>query len=403
MTNYATNTKKSFYTNNKINSPAHKDNSSSYSQKSYFLDFARASWSRREYKAFAEEAYVKNVIAHKAINIISRSASSIPLTLKIKRGSKYYNEESHHILDLLARPNPKESGKEFLYAIYAYRQIHGNAYILANHTEGQMDELYALRPDRVTVEGAHDFMPLRYCYNTARSKQDFSVDKVTGFCRVLHMKNFNPLDDFNGLSSIEAAAYSIDQHNQASAWNQSLLQNGARPSGALVVNQKDGYSQLTEEQFNRLKNMVEENFSGSKNSGKPMLLEGGLDWKEMSLSPKDMDFIECKNSAARDIALAFGVPPQLLGIPGDNTYSNLKEARLALWEQTVIPLVESTIEAFSNWFSAFYQEDVMLGLRLDDVPIFSEKRESLWERVNSATFLREHEKRKILGLDNDIS
>ena len=57
-----------------------------------------------------------------------------------------------------------------------------------------------------------------------------------------------------------------------------------------------------------------------------VLLEGGLDWREMSINPKDMDFIESKNSAAREIALAFGVPPQLLGINGDSTYSNMQEA-----------------------------------------------------------------------------
>ena len=56
-----------------------------------------------------------------------------------------------------------------------------------------------------------------------------------------------------------------------------------------------------------------------------MLLEGGLDWKSMSLSPKDMDFLEAKHSAAREIALALGVPPMLLGIPGDNTFANYQD------------------------------------------------------------------------------
>ena len=58
---------------------------------------------------------------------------------------------------------------------------------------------------------------------------------MTGRSTVLHLKTFNPLNDWYGLSPIEAAAYSIDQHNQAGAWNQAMLQNGARPSGAIVV------------------------------------------------------------------------------------------------------------------------------------------------------------------------
>jgi HK97 family phage portal protein len=110
---------------------------------------------------------------------------------------------------------------------------------------------------------------------------------------------------------------------------------------------------LTDEQFRRLKEMIEEDFTGAVNSGKPMILEGGLDWKEISLSPKDMDFIEGKHSAARDIALAFGVPPQLLGISGDNTYSNLVEARTTLWEQTILPLAQNTIDHIGRWLLSY--------------------------------------------------
>lgn len=127
-------------------------------------------------------------------------------------------------------------------------------------------------------------------------------------------------------------------HQQSSYWNHLLLQNGARPSGALIVKDSNGY--LSDEQFERLQTQLSEKFSGNSNAGKPLLLEGGLGWQEMSINPKDMDFIESKNSAAREIALAFGVPPQLLGINGDNTYSNMQEARLALWEETLIPLLD---------------------------------------------------------------
>lgn len=374
--------------------------SKTFNKKSYIMDFTEASWNKRDYKTFANEAYIKNVVAHKAINIISRACSSIKLkpTIATGRGSKM--EESPEIERLLLHPNPKESGKELMYSLYAYRQINGNAYLLADAANGgKINELYSLRPDRVSIHRSEEFIPIKYQYSTGNKKVDYFVDKVSGFSQILHLKNFNPLDDFYGLSSIEAAAYSIDQHNQAAAWNQALLQNGARPSGAIVVNSENGSSNLTDEQFSRLKTMVDESFCGARNSGRPMVLEGGLDWKEMSLSPRDMDFISCKNSAARDIALAFGVPPQLLGIPGDNTYSNLKEARLALWEQTIIPTIENTLEALGNWLSNFYYRRVSIGYCLENVPIFSEKRESLWERVKNADFLTINEKRKAVGYE----
>ena len=108
----------------------------------------------------------------------------------------------------------------------------------------------------------------------------------------------------------------LDLHNSAMSWNKALLDNSARPSGALVYQPKDG-GNLTPEQYQRLKAELEDGYQGARRAGRPMLLEGGLDWKAMGLTPRDMDFIEARNGAARDIALALGVPPMLLGIPGD--------------------------------------------------------------------------------------
>src|SRR4029453_6017030 len=92
-------------------------------------------------------------------------------------------------------------------------------------------------------------------------------------------------------------------------------------------------------------------FQGAARAGRPLLLEGGLDWKAMSLTPKDMDFIEAKHVAAREIALAIGVPPMLLAIPGDNTYSNYQDATRTFWRQTVLPLVNRTAKALSAWLA----------------------------------------------------
>ena len=95
------------------------------------------------------------------------------------------------------------------------------------------------------------------------------------------------------------------------------------------------------------------------NAGRPMVLEGGLDWKAIAMSPKDMDFIELlKNVAAREIALAFGVPPMLLGIPGDNTYANYAEANRSLWRQTVVPLVNRVAAALEHWLQPGFREPV---------------------------------------------
>jgi HK97 family phage portal protein len=197
------------------------------------------------------------------------------------------------------------------------------------------------------------------------------------------------------MAPLEAAQTSLDIHNAAGQWNKALLDNAARPSGALVYSAAG--QNLTGEQFGRLKEELEENFSGATNAGRPMLLEGGLDWKTIALSPRDMDFIEAKHAAARDIALAFGVPPMLLGIPGDNTYANLAEANRALWRQTLIPLVVRVAEELSNWLSPGFGGAV-ISPDFDGVEALAEDRAALWTRVGGAEFLSDAEKRAMLGV-----
>ena len=128
-----------------------------------------------------------------------------------------------------------------------------------------------------------------------------------------------------------------------------------------------------------------------------MLLEGGLSWQSMALSPADMDFVALKSNAAREIALAFGVPPMLLGLPGDNTYSNYREANRALWRLTLLPLADKIFggiaAGMAPWFS-----DAQIAVDLDRVPALSEDRERLWKQVSEADFLTDEERRAMLGL-----
>jgi HK97 family phage portal protein len=357
-------------------------------------------WMRRDYAKFAEEGYRRNVIAHRAIAMVATAAASVPWKLSETRARRTRYVENHRLMALLDRPNPLQGSTELCEQLYTHRLISGNAFLHAVGPRGEAPlELHVLRPDRVAVMPGSGGIPKVYRYTIDQRHVDIPVDAISGYSRVLHLKTMHPLDDWYGLSPMEAAAYSIDQHNQCGAWNQSLLQNGARPTGALMVKGGDGQpAHLNESQFTRLRQQLDDQFSGAANAGRPLLLEGGLEWKEMSLSPRDMDFVQIKNASARDVALAFGVPPQLLGIPGDNTYANLKEARLALWEQTILPLLESVTDALNNWLVPMFGDGLRLSLDQDAIPIFAEKRDAYWERIAKANFLSDDEKRQLLGI-----
>jgi len=369
--------------------------------RSYMVTPGQPVWTDRNYYQFALEAYIRNVIAFRAMGMVSGAAASVRLKLYSCDAEGVRTEiKMHPILDILRKPNPTQATSEFFRALHEYKLISGNAYIQAVGPSSDMPprELHLLRPDRIAVIAGKGTMPGGYRYTVGGDYTDFTVDNYTGRSQILHLKNFHPLSDWYGLSPVEAAAYSIDQHNQAGAWNQALLQNGARPSGALVVRaDSTGGGTLSEEQYNRVKLQIDDQFTGAVNAGRPLLLEGGLDWKEMSISPKDMDFVQAKNASARDIALAFGVPPQMLGIPGDNTYANLQEARLALWEQTVMPLVKSTVDALNSWLVPMFGGQLELCPDTDNISALVLKNQGIWDRVEKANFLTDDEKRAAVG------
>jgi HK97 family phage portal protein len=246
-----------------------KKNSQVFTKYSALQLMMEPSWSKRDYRSFAEEGYIKNVIAFRAINMIATAAASVPFTLCQLTQQGKSQLKIHPLLKLLYSPNPITSKSEFIEGIITYRLISGNAYMLMIEPQNNKKpptELYLLRPDRVEIVPGKNNVPYIYRYTVNNNSYDFKVDKLTGRSAVLHLKTFNPLNDWYGLSPIEAAAYSIDQHNQAGAWNQAMLQNGARPSGAIVVKSaKDGSGgNLSQEQYQRLKAEINELFWSSE-------------------------------------------------------------------------------------------------------------------------------------------
>ncbi|WP_116652874.1 phage portal protein [Pelagibacterium sediminicola] len=344
---------------------------------------------KKGFAALANEGFARNPVAYRCVRLVAESAARVPL--EVADGNAVLTE--HPLLGLLARPNPREDGKALLESVYAYLQIAGNAYLDAAIVDGVVKGLYGLRPDRMTVIAGRDGWPTGYAYTAGGRTARLMLDTAP-IARVLHLTLFNPLDDHYGQAPLDAAQGSLETHNAATAWNRALLENAARPSGALVYNAGSG--NLTEDQYQRLKGELEEGFAGALNAGRPMVLEGGLDWKAIALTPKDMDFLEAKNAAAREIALAFGVPPMLLGIPGDNTYANYAEASRALWRQTVIPLVTKVLAALNHWLSPAF-DGAALVPDFDVIEALAADRKLDWERVGNAAFLSDDEKRELLG------
>ncbi len=358
----------------------------------------RVAWSPRDTVSLMRTGYQGNPVGFRSVNLIAESAAALPLVLQ--DADRRY--EAHPLLALLARPNPAQGRAELLEAVYGFLLLAGNAYVEAVPAAGPVPgELHVLRSDRMALVPGIDGWPVAYDYAVGNRKHRFDVTgPVPPVC---HLRQFHPLDDHYGLSPLQAAAAAVDVHNAASAWSKALLDNAARPSGAIVVKGGDGQGGLSQDQYDRLVAEMEAHHQGARNAGRPMLLEGGLDWKPMGFSPSDMEFQKTKEAAAREIAMAFGVPPMLLGVPGDATYANYAEANRAFYRLTVIPLAQKVLADLSHWLGGFTGEAVEFRVDLDQVPALSAERDAAWARIAAAGFLTDAERRTMLGLPAQVA
>lgn len=341
----------------------------------------------------APPSYNSNVVAYRCIRMIAESAASVPLLVREHAVVQFEGR----IRALLDNPNPDETGSTLLEQVYGFLQTHGNAYIERLDQGLDTRAVFALHP--ASMEQTHD----GYLQRLKKGNRHFRPD-ISGRMNLLHLTLWQPTEVHRGLAPLQVAAEAMHLHNAACAWNRQLIDNAARPSGALVHNGGADGANLTPDQFDRLKEELEMGFTGLRGAGRPLLLDGGLDWRPMGLTPAEMDFQNLKNSAARDIALAFGVPPMLLGIPGDNTYANYREANLAFWRQTVLPLVGKVTSALAHWLDD--SRSTSIEPDISRIEALGPERSSRLDRIAQADFLTDNEKRAALGfpaLESDMT
>ena len=353
----------------------------------------RIGWSARDPVSIVKSGFCNNPIGFRAVRLIAEAAAALPMVLQ--DADRRY--ETHPVLSLLEAPNPAQTRADLLEALFGQILLSGNGYLEAGLTgTGEPVELHVLRSDRMSLVPGPDGWPIAYDYTVAGRKHRFDVSG--GQSQICHIRSFHPHDDHYGLSPLQAAAQALDVHSSASRWSKALLDNAARPSGAIVYRGHDGQGSLNDDQYDRLVNELESHHQGARNAGRPMLLEGGLDWKPMGFSPSDMEFQKTKEAAAREIAVAFGVPPMILGIPGDATYANYQEANRAFYRLTVLPLAHRVAAHLGRWLSTLTGEVVSLRLDLDEIPALALERDAQWRRIAESDFLTDEEKRHLLGL-----
>lgn len=345
-----------------------------------------------DYQAIADEGYRTNPYVFRSIDIIAKNISRIPWVVYDTKGKEKTEIPNHPFTKLINKPNPLQSKAAFFNSLIGYWYIGGEVFIEAVGPQKPLlskppTELYALRPDRIDIQLGDSMNPIaKYEYRANGPMVEYEPQELR------HFKFFNPLDDWRGMSPFRPGALSIDQNNESKKWNMSLLQNGGKLSGALVTEQ-----QLTDSSYERAKEQLKVEHAGSSNAGKIGVFEGGLKWVQMGADPTDMDWLAGQKLSAREVAIVTGVPPELLGDSENKTYSNQKEARKALYQETILPLMDYIKDELNNWIAPLYGDNIEFDYDKDSIDALSEDRNTVWERVKGATFLTENEKRESLG------
>ncbi len=342
-----------------------------------------------------QNSYYNNVIVYKCINLISNSFSQIKWVVYKKNDSDMNKLSKHKIVHLLNNPNKLNCFSDILSSLTANMLLYGNSYILLekNHSLDRI-ELFHISPENIGhIYSKDKIIGYKFLHNS--QERIFYINSINNHYSIFHICNDQLGNTQNAFSPLSNICRVIELYSKILDWNQSLLNNATKPSGTLSF--KDGHN-LTQEQFERLKEQFYENFTGASNTGKPLILEGELEWKDLEKYGKLEKFLELKDSLARDIALSFNIPAQLLGIKGDNTYNNMKEARLAFWEDNVIPLANKVFFKLSQWFSDWFEEDIYITFDMDTISALNEKRENLWSKISNADFMTINEKRAVFNL-----
>lgn len=356
-------------------------------------------WTPDNYEKLAREGYRKSVYVYRAVNLVAQSCAGIPwLLYRARSGGERDEIAEHPLLDLLSRPNPMQGGAQLIESLIAYRLLAGNSYIEKVSPDTGPNrrlprELYALRPDRTRIVVGTPEAPVS-AYEYTVSGNPVRLDATN----VLHWKTFNPLDDWYGMPPLVAAARSVDQNNSAKDHNVAMHQNAARPSGALMFE-----GALADSQKKNLSTQIKKAWAGASNAGKVLLLEKGMTWQSMGLSPVDMDWLEGQKLSADEIVNAFGVSMTLLR-PTESSFANMAQARKGFYQDTVLPLMDNLADELNRWLVPLYGPDLRLEIDRDSIEALQEERDAVYKRTTEAFgagYLTVNEARTSLGFDDD--
>ncbi len=374
-------------------------------------------YTKWDFRAAAIEGYEQNCIAFAAIIDKATDAASIPL--KFTDGDNEL-EEGHPLRMLLNSPNKETNLVELRTAFHIEDNIYGNVFIESVPKSGAstdraaiesifpkdgFKELYIQQAYKmkINVDGSSG-EPVSYNIDdeggSLRNKWPWekgttSEDRKAykqGRSNIYHIKRYNPTDRYYGLSPLQPCARSLNLFNLVYQWNLALCENSGRIDGLVHVAGQVGPKALED-----LERKWKAFQSGPANAGRQFVHTNEMKFTPISVNPKDVDWTEGKDAASRDIARSLKMPTFLLGIPGDNTYSNQEAAMYRYYNSTIIPEAQKFCDMVNEWLAPSYGENIKCTLDVDNWQPLEGERIARAKEIDEISYLTANEKRELAG------
>lgn len=269
------------------------------------------------------------------VRVLSESIAQLPLILRRQQADgNRLHALSHALYQLLRwQPNPEWTAFDFeLFRIMSLC-LRGNAYAeIVWGRNGQVKELWPIHPERVMIVREDDdqlWYHITGGYMTDPERRRSTVKLP--FWKVHHIKLLST-DGVYGLSPITLHRQGIGLAAAAEQYGAAFLGNGAQPGGVL-----EHPGALSAAAYKRLLDSWEDRHSGPNQAGKAALLEEGMTYKPITISPQDAQYLETRQFQAIDIARIFRVPPHLINDLENATFSNIEHLGLEFVQFSLQP------------------------------------------------------------------
>jgi HK97 family phage portal protein len=289
-------------------------------------------------------------LVHSCTKKIGEKMSTIEWELYQLRGLKARELEQHELLDLLAKPNPMMSGSQLFEITSIYLSLLGQCYwYKARDARGQVNELWLMRPDLTSIVPNNDGSIAYYKFLLGGKETRYAAEDV------IHFKEPDPLSDYYGYGAVQAVMETIRADVYAKKWNTRFFYNSARPDAILTTEQKIGKADREE-----IREKWVQKYGGWDNAHRVAVLSHGLDYKQISVSQRDMDFANMRIANRDDILMALQVPKTVIGVTDDVNRANADAGIYVFLSETIKPKMDKITDFLNMKLVEEFGDDLLL-------------------------------------------